>query len=259
MNALCRFATVLTLTLIPFCMNAKAKVRFGIAAEPYPPFTWKDATGQWVGWEVDMMNAVCTQMNEKCSIVEVSWDGIIASLNGHFFDVIWSSMGVTKARLKEIDFTEVYYSTPIVMIGVKNSDMDLSPIHLAGKIIGVQSGTMHERYVDKYFASKSVIKRYQTQDEANEDLVAGRVDYVEIDALPGDSFLKTDAGGACCELKGIVPGDPEIFGGLGVAGGVRKDDDALKDRLNAAITAVRTSGECDAISRKYFTLHVCGD
>ena len=56
------------------------------------------------------------------------------------------------------------------MIGVKNSDMDLSPIHVAGKIIGVQSGTMHERYVDKYFASKSVIKRYQTQDEANEDL-----------------------------------------------------------------------------------------
>jgi polar amino acid transport system substrate-binding protein len=87
---------------------AQASIRFGVAAEPYPPFTSKDAAGEWVGWEIDLMNAVCRVMKEECSIVEVSWDGIIPALNANFFDVIWSSMGVTDDRLVTIDFTEPY-------------------------------------------------------------------------------------------------------------------------------------------------------
>jgi polar amino acid transport system substrate-binding protein len=50
--------------------TAQADVKFGIAAEPYPPFTSKDASGKWVDWEIDLMNGVCEQMHENCQIVE---------------------------------------------------------------------------------------------------------------------------------------------------------------------------------------------
>ena len=42
---------------------ALADIKFGVAAEPYPPFSSKDASGKWVGWEIDLMDAVCAQMN----------------------------------------------------------------------------------------------------------------------------------------------------------------------------------------------------
>jgi polar amino acid transport system substrate-binding protein len=236
---------------------AWAELKFGIAAEPYPPFESKDAAGQWTGWEIDLMNAVCKQMKEKCEIVEVAWDGIIPALTSKQIDVIWSSMSITPDRRKVIDFTDKYYRTPTVFVGSKDSDKDISPEHLREKTIGVQVSTIHQNYVKKYYGD-SIIKTYQTQDEADQDLAAGRLDYVLADAITLDAFLRTETGASCCELKGKVPDDREIRG-EGAAGGVRKEDGELKAKLNAAIKAVRQSGEYDAITAKYFRFDIYGD
>src|SRR4051812_29324482 len=107
------------LAMLGFGAQAKADIKFGVAAEPYPPFTSKDASGKWVGWEIDLMDAVCKQMNEKCELVEVAWDGIIPSLTSKQIDVIWSSMSITAERKKTINFTNMYYNTPTVIIGTK--------------------------------------------------------------------------------------------------------------------------------------------
>jgi polar amino acid transport system substrate-binding protein len=117
--------------------------------------------------------SICREMKDDCEIVEVAWDGIIPSLQGSFIDVIGSSMTVTPERQKMIDFTEMYYNLPIVLIGARNGDKDISPPHLTRKSIGVQGATNHQRYDDKYFNS-SIIKVYQTQNEATQDLNAGR-------------------------------------------------------------------------------------
>jgi polar amino acid transport system substrate-binding protein len=125
-------------------------------------------------------------------------------------------------------------------------------------VIGVQTGSVHVRFAEKYYGAASTIKVYQTQDEVTQDLTAGRVDYVALDALVADEFLKTDAGRVCCELKGTVPFDGEASS-PGVGGGVRKDDLELKAKLNAAIRAVLSSGECDAITKRYLTIDICGE
>ncbi len=110
-----------------------ADLKFGVAAEPYPPFSSKDASGKWVGWEVDLMDAVCAEIKEKCEIAEVAWDGIIPALQAKQFDLIWSSMSITDERKKTIDFSDMYYNTPTMMIGAKNGDMDITPAHLDGQ------------------------------------------------------------------------------------------------------------------------------
>ena len=101
------------------------------------------------------------------------------------------------------------------------------------------------------------IVRYQTQDEANQDLAAGRVDAVQADAIALDAFLNTDQGKACCDKKGNVKEDPEVLG-PGVGGGVRKEDTELREKLNAAIKKVRESGEYDKITKKYFDFDIYG-
>ena len=75
---------------------ASADVKFGVAAEPYPPFAEKGADGKWKGWEIDIADAICAAMNEKCQWVEVAWDGIIPALLAKKFDVIISSMSITE-------------------------------------------------------------------------------------------------------------------------------------------------------------------
>jgi polar amino acid transport system substrate-binding protein len=229
---------------------AMADIKFGVAAEPYAPFTSKDASGTWVGWEIDVMNALCAQMNEKCELVEVAWAGIIPALTSKQIDVIFSSMSITAERKQTIDFSSMYYNTPTVIVGAKTGDMDISPEHLAGKVIGVQVATVHANYVNKYFGAASTVKSYATQDEANQDLAAGRLDYTQADGSALDAFLATDAGKACCELKGLVPDDPEILG-EGVGAGIRKEDTALKDKLNAAIVELAKAGKFEEITAKY--------
>ena len=56
------------------------KVRFGVAAEPYAPFSSQDASGKWVGWEIDFMDAICKEAKLDCELVATAWDGIIPAL-----------------------------------------------------------------------------------------------------------------------------------------------------------------------------------
>lgn len=259
MTTLIKLAAAAALTLaMGATAFAEETLKFGVAAEPYPPFTVLGADGKWTGWEVDLRDAVCKQMNVKCEWVATAWDGIIPALQAKKFDVIWSSMSITGERMKTIDFSDKYYNTPTNIIAAKDSTATPDAAGMTGKIIGVQVSTIHLDYVNKYFkAGAKEIKTYQTQDEVNQDLAAGRVDAVQADSLTLQAFLDSDAGKACCKLLGSVADDKEVLG-QGVGGGMRKDDTALKGKINDAIKALRASGEYDAISKKYFAFDIYG-
>ena len=220
---------------------AWADIKIGVAAEPYAPFTSKDASGKWVGWEIDFMNALCADIGEKCSIEEVAWDGIIPALQAKKFDAIMSSMSINEKRKQSISFSDMYYNSASVLIGPKNGDKDISPDHLTGKSLGAQVSTTHAAYAKKYFEPKgAILKSYETQDQANVDLAAGRLDYVIADGVTLGDFLSSDQG-ACCELKAAVPNDVEILG-VGVGVGLRKDDVALQSKLNKGIADLAKAG-----------------
>lgn len=251
-------ATLVALTTSLLASSAfAAPVRVGVAAEPYPPFSSPDASGKWVGWEIEFMEAVCAEAKLECVLTPVAWDGIIPALTESKIDAIMSSMSITEERMKTIDFTNKYYNTPAAVAVAKGSGIAATPEGLAGKIIGVQVSTIHADYAAKYFGPTAAeVKIYQTQDEANQDLAAGRVDAVLADSIVMSDFTKTDAGKACCEVAGNVADDPSILG-LGVGVGLRKGD-AMKETFNAAIAALRANGKYDEISKKYFDFDVYG-
>ena len=253
-----RFTSLLAVALLIAAPVAAQEVKIGIAAEAYPPFASPDASGTWVGWEVDFINAVCAAGEMQCVITPVAWDGIIPSLTSGQIDVIMASMSITEERSKTIDFSDKYYNTPTVIVGPKGVEMAPTPEGLAGKIIGVQASTIHADYVEKYFAATAAeVKIYQTQDEANSDLAAGRIDATQADSIAMDAFLASEAGAACCETKGAVADDPTILG-LGVGAGVRKGEDALREQINAAIAKVIADGTYDTITAKYFASSIYG-
>lgn len=232
-------------------------IKIGVAAEPYPPFTSPDAAGNWVGWEIDFMNAICKQAALECVVTPTAWDGIIPALNAGQIDVIMSSMSITEERAKTIDFSNKYYNTPAMIMVGKDSTITPDEAGLTGKILGVQVSTTHEAYSQAHFAPVAAeVKTYQTQDEANQDLASGRVDAVMADSIALQAFLDSDAGKACCKSAGMAADDPAILG-AGVGFGLRKGDPLLAT-LNDAIAAIRADGTYDTITKSYFSFDIYG-
>lgn len=243
------------LTLAAHAASAET-VRIGVAAEPYPPFTEPDAAGEWTGWEIDFMNAVCAQAELDCVVTPVAWDGIIPALTSNKIDAIIGSMSITEERKKTIDFSDKYYNTPAAVATAKGSGITPDAEGLKDKIIGVQISTIHQNYVTEYFGDvASEIKEYQTQDEANQDLAAGRIDAAVADSLALDAFVKADS---CCEIVGNVKDDPAILGS-GVGVGLRQGDDELRGKFNSAIAAIIADGSYDEFSKAYFDFSIYGE
>jgi ABC-type amino acid transport substrate-binding protein len=173
---------------------------------------------------------------------------MIPSLTGKRCDAIIASMSDTPERRARIDFTKPYYRSPVRFVGpatgVAGSDWP------GGHPIGVQLGTVNQTYMDVHFPG-TPLRLYGNQEHLLLDLYAGRVDAVLGEAAQLDTgFLRTPAGEGFAFL-GSPMFDPAIQG-AGAAIGVRKDDAALRDRLDAGLDAIRASGAYREISLRYF-------
>ena len=258
MKTLLKTAAVAAVIALSGAFSASAEaIKVGFSPEAYPPFYSQDSSGAWGGWEVEIINAICAEAKLECELTPIPWDGLIPALTSNKIDAIMNSMSITDERKKTIDFSDRYYAIQAAVVGPKDQQFEATPEGLKGKVIGVQVSTTHSAYAKKHFTDAAEIKEYQTQDEANQDLVAGRIDATQADSIALDAFLKSDDGKVCCDLKGIVAHDDEVLG-PGVGAGLRKGD-ALKDKINAAIKAIRASGKYQEITKKYFDHDIYGD
>jgi len=252
---ICSLAAAALLVLAAGTAARAETIRFSVSAEPYPPFASKNAAGHWEGFEVDLIHAICGHLKPtRCELKATAWDGIIPALTSKKIDVIFASMSITDERKKTIAFTIPYYNTPAAIMARKDSGITTNPKSTQGKTIGVQTATIHENYADKYFKPYATIKVYNAQDEANSDLAAGRIDATIADSASLDPFLKSDAGKDFA-IKGFFPKNDPIWG-EGIGAGVRKGDDRLRERLNAAIREIYKDGEYARLMKKYFTYDV---
>lgn len=220
----------------------------------YPPFNNLNAKKELEGFEIDYGNLLCERMKVKCTWVVQDWDGIIPALLSNKYDIIIAGMNATDERKKRVDFTAVYTKTPIWIIGPKTTtSTDVSPAALKGKAIGVQGSTVHSNYVEKVYKD-STARPYPTQEEANLDLLSGRLDYIIADSLSLEDFLN-GKGKDCCKKIGEITRDATIHG-PGVGGAVRKEDTALKAMFDKAIAETIADGSHKKIADKYFKIPI---
>lgn len=249
------------LLLIVFAAPAPARewktVR--VATEgAYPPFNSVDKNGELQGFDVDIAKALCKEMGVQCEFVVQDWDGLIPGLLAKKFDAIIASMSITEERKQKVDFTDKYYVSPARFVARKDAKIEISKEGLKGKTVGVQRATIHENFVRDNYGDSVQIKSYATQDEANMDLTAGRVDLVIADAtvLQG-GFLDTPAGKDYAFIGPSFTAEKWFGEGIGIA--LRKGDDDLKAMFNKAIQAIRKNGVYQKINAKYFDFDLYGD
>lgn len=223
-------------------------------AEVSPNVTTNDGM---VGFDIDIGMALCKQMKVQCEFKRIDWDGLIPALKTHKIDAIVASMNATDERRKSISFSAPYYSNPGIFVARKDSHIAYSKEGMAGKTLGVQRGTIFDTYATDKLSGWVNIKKYVSQDEANQDARAGRIDILFADKIVlKDGFLNRNEGKDFAEF-GPELKDEKYFG-EGISIGVRKNDKELADRFSKAIKEIRANGEYKKVNDKYFKYDIYG-
>ena len=246
-----------------------SKIRIGTEGA-YPPWNNMNAAGELEGAEIDLAIDLCKRMNAECEFVAQDWDGIIPALQNGKYDAIMAGMSITEERMEKIDFSIGYMTEPASLSALSNTalgtlnapgklnldDMDaeanglLSTLQsaLAGASVGVQTATIHENFLNEYMPDVT-IKVYDTQQNMELDLAAGRIDAALCDKAAMETFADTPAG------SGVTLIGPDLFGGsfgAGVGAGIRKSDSDLTAMFNKAIADATADGTVSRISMEWF-------
>ncbi len=216
---------------------------------PYEPFEYKDDNGELTGFEVELAEAMCEEMNANCDFVIQAWDGMIPGLLARKFDLIMSSMSITPERAERVLFSEPYYNTPGGWFAPEGFDTDVTDKDaMQGKTVGVQRGTTMDTFVTEELGGIVTIKRYTTADDMVLDLEGQRLDVVFVDYPVGEQTVLSKEG-----FKEVA--DPVKLGqGVGVA--MRKRDKDLAEEVNAALATLKEDGTYDTIMKKYFAYDI---
>ena len=219
----------------------------------YPPFNSLTADGKLEGFDIDIANALCAQMKVECEFVVQDWDGIIPALQAGKFDAIVASMSITEERKQQVDFTNKYYVTPLAVVAPKDSDLKgTTPEDLTGKTVGAQAATTQAIYAQDHYAKAGAdVKLYPTQEEAVQDMMNGRLDAVVSDKFVMVDWLKNSPDAGCCKMIGDVAGT-QLETGIAI----RKGENELREKINAAIDAIVADGTYNKIRAKYFDFDI---
>jgi ABC-type amino acid transport substrate-binding protein len=216
----------------------------------FPPFNYLDRKGMPAGFEMELAQEACQRIKAECEFIVLKWDELIPGLLEKKFDIIMSSLEVTRERRQRLGLSRRYYLSPGAFIAAKGAPFDGPPSLLRNKRIGIQKESMHADWADKSFRRSAQLKRYGTVEEALNALAND-----EIDAVFGDKaqlwLWSQKPEGKCCELVGQDIKDTQTLG-VGVAAGLRKEDVKLRDALNKAFADMISDGTYKKINEKYF-------
>tara|TARA_R110000787_G_scaffold16622_75_gene52135 strand:- start:66710 stop:67549 length:840 start_codon:yes stop_codon:yes gene_type:complete len=270
-----KIALIAAAAALTFSAQALAQdyKKITIATEgAYAPWNFKDSAGNLVGFELDLAKDLCARMKIECTIVEQAWDGIIPSLQAKKYDVIMAGMSITAKRMETITFSRDYAATPGSFVVTKDSpfadfstslsaltlddvsaeeraDLDKMIATFKGKTIGVQTSTTHENFLREIMGDNVDIRTYDTQENLDLDLQAGRVDAALASMSYWVPLLASDKGS---DMKLIGPGMTRGPFGAGVGAGIRKEDQKLADMFTAAINSAIADGTLKPLAEKWF-------
>ena len=271
--------TILTVLASLFIIGNVSAEKIKIGTEgAYPPWNSKDASGNLIGFEVELAQELCAIMKYECTIVEQDWDGMIPALVMRKFDAIMAGMSITAERQKTITFSQGYADEVASLAVMKRSSLEgmdtpeginlslggsdvkkaLKTLTgaLAGKTVCTQTGTIHQNFLESGDVGSVNVRTYKTQDEVNLDLTSGRCDVALAAAVAYTDYA--DKSG-----KPVVLVGPTFSGGAfgnGVGVGIRQASDSaigkrdakiLKD-FNKAINKARKQGIISKLAIKHF-------
>ncbi|AOZ09087.1 transporter substrate-binding domain-containing protein [Cupriavidus malaysiensis] len=237
----------------------------------FRPYNFTNPDGSLAGYEIDYYKILCARMKVECKLVVIPFNSLIPSLLSGKVDVLMSGLSATPKRRETIAFSAPYSAVGSRFVTLKSSplaklpgegsvlwlDKDAAGLQrfiaaikpqLAGKVIGVQTASVASAFIDKYLKGVATVREYKTPEEADLDLLSGRIDItlVSMSYMQGASRKPANAR--------LAMAGPQLSGGVFGAGaslGLRKGDTALLERFDQAIKATIAEGVTRQLSLQW--------
>lgn len=213
-----------------------------IGAVPFEPPLLYQREGELVGPDAEIANRIVAEIQkrrttEATSDIKSMWinrtyPNLQVALRNGEVDFIIGVYAVTEERKKEVDFSDVYYKSDLVLV-INPVYKKLAPSDLGSANIGVREGSGVEEVLKaKYPGIKTQV--YRTLDDAVLGLRRSEIDAVVDDRLLAAYVLATAPGVAHMEIL------PETVGEVECAVGVKKGDRAMLELVNGILAEVKS-------------------
>lgn len=214
------------------------EMKVGFCAQ-YPPFESKnETTGQFEGFDVDMGKAIAQELKVKATFIDAEWQGLLGGLKKGDYDMLITCMSKSETRGQNVNFSDVYYELPDVIIVRKDEKTIQGKEDLQGKTVGVQVGSGSEQLADKMKDTFKDLKRYNYNPEAFTDLKFKRIDAVLVGYAYAIQQMKADP-----SFK--IVGDPLAQAEIVIV--LPQGSDTLTEEVNNALSRIKQSGTYDKI------------
>ncbi|WP_377297271.1 amino acid ABC transporter substrate-binding protein [Rhizobium sp. SGZ-381] len=208
----------------------------------YAPFTFHDASGKLVGFDVEIGEAVAKKLGVKPQFIEGKWDGLIAGLDAKRYDVVINQVGITEARKQKYDFSDPYIASKAVLIVRDGNDEIKSFADLKGKKaaqslssnFGKIAQTAGAELVgtDGFDQSIQLVLTRRADATVNDSL-----SFLDFKKQKPDAPVKVVAEQADADFSGII---------------IRKGEPELVAAINKALADIKADGTYKKIADTYF-------
>ncbi|MDQ0322770.1 polar amino acid transport system substrate-binding protein [Pararhizobium capsulatum DSM 1112] len=211
-----------------------------------PPMESVDpASGQIVGFDVDVVNAICAKINCQAEFVTTGWDGIFAALDQGNFDLVASGVSITAERQKAMDFSDPYIvNSQAVLTRAEDQNVSLDQFKSEGRKLAAQANTT-DAQVAEGVVGKENVAAYDSFSAAIIALKNRDVDGVVINGANAAAYEREFAGDLVAAIKDLES-DP-----LGLV--FRKGDENVA-AFNEGLKAIKDDGTMDQLVAKYWGL-----
>ncbi|MDO5776561.1 MAG: transporter substrate-binding domain-containing protein [Eubacteriales bacterium] len=200
----------------------KGKGTLVVGITDFEPMDYKDANGNWIGFDADMATAFAESIGVKPEFVEIDWDNKILELDGKTVDCLWNGMTLTDEVKSAMSTSNAYCNNAQVVI-VKSdvADKYQDEESLKDLTFAVEAGSAGEAQAEALGLEYTPVK---AQSDALMEVAAGTSDAAIIDSLMAAAMVGEGTGYA--DLTYTIGLNSEEYGV-----GFRKGSD-LTDTLN---------------------------
>jgi cystine transport system substrate-binding protein len=208
----------------------------------YRPFTFHDESGDLVGFDVEIAEAVAEKLGLEIEFQETQWDAIFAGLDAGRFDVIANQVSINPEREEKYLFSEPYTVSPGVIVVPEDDDSITSFADLEGK---TTAQSLQSNWYELAQESGATVEAVEGWAQAVALLQQGRVDATINDNL---TFLDYEKSEGPTGLKIAAETDDPAHNAFAFT----KDKTALVEAVDEALAELREEGVLAEISEKYF-------
>ncbi|WDZ81723.1 transporter substrate-binding domain-containing protein (plasmid) [Ensifer adhaerens] len=214
----------------------------------YPPYDYVE-DGVTKGFDAEVLAAIAPRLGVKVQFMDTRFANLIPGLQASRFDVIASAMYLTPARAKVVDYVAVAKTGGSLMVRAEDNFEPKKPEELCGKRVANLKGAAWVPELEKVSQSKCGsnpidVKEFATSAEAAQALLSRGADVVFDDSGVSNAAVVASSG----RLK-IT--STEILFPVVMGFAVKKGNDELLTRLQAAFAPLKSSDEYKAILAKY--------